>query len=286
MKTKVQFFKSFAFFLIVACLSNQTAIAQLNLPAYSPRAEFSQDFALTNLTIGYGRPGVKNRKIFGEIIPFGEIWRTGANDDTIFTITDDIKVNGEKLPKGKYTILTIPGESEWKVIFNNDPTVNYTNYAGKGDVLIVSVKPKTIQEKVETFIIYPTDITDTSLDLQFEWENTGITLQLENEIETEVLAEFEQKLAGPNSSDYYSMARYLYNTDGDMDKALEYINIAIDKSIGYGNLRYKGLILAKIGRYDEAIEFLAKSRDRAATFDNKDYININNLSIKEVKAKM
>lgn len=277
--------KSVFLFVAISLMTASEGYGQLNLPAYSPRAEFTQDFALTTLKMGYGRPGVKNRKVFGGIVPFGEIWRAGANDRTIFNISDDITVNGNKLEKGEYVILTIPGETEWKVIFNKNPKTDYTNYIKEDDVLIVDVKPTPLKEMVETFTISTSNITDKSLDLYFAWEKTELAMKLVNEIDSEVRAEFDQKLAGPSPSDYYSMARYLYNIDGDMKKALEYINIAGDKNLGYGNLRYKGLILAKLGKDNEAIEFLTKSRDRAAANNNSDYIRINELSIKEIKGE-
>lgn len=277
--------KSLLLLAVVGLLTINTATAQLNLPAYSPQAEFKQDFALTTLEIAYGRPGAKNRKVFGSIVPFGDIWRVGANDPTTFHITSDITVNGEKLPKGKYNILTVPGEKEWQVIFNSNPETSYTNYVKEDNVLVVKVSPSTTKEFVETFFISTSDIKDNAMKLHLEWENTRITLQLINEVDGTIKKEFEQKLAGPNASDYFGMARYLYNSGGDMNKALEYIDISVEKNLGYGNLRYKGLILGRIGRDAEAIDFLTKSRDRAATYDNADYIRINNLSVEGIKAK-
>lgn len=277
--------KRMALIAIVGLATIAQCFGQLSLPTPSPISEFKQDFALTSLEMNYGRPGVKGRKIFGVIVPFGEIWRAGANDPTTFKISDDITVNGNKLSKGKYNILTIPGEKEWQVIFNKNPETSYLNYVKEDNVLVVKVAPTATKELVETFTISTSDIEDTGLNLNLEWENTKVTLNLVNAIDGKIRDEFNQKLAGPSPNDYYSMAKYLYYSGGDMNKALEYINIAVDKNIGYGNLRYKGLILGRLGRNAEAIEFLTKSRDRAATYDNADYIRINTLSIEEIKAK-
>ena len=275
------------FFLI--CLIGFTADsaqAQLNLPTSSPRAEFTQQFALTKLKMSFSRPSVKSRKIMGGLVPYGQLWRLGANAQTTFDVSDDITVNGAALPKGNYIVMAIPSEKEWKIIFNKNPKTKYSNHIKEDDVLTVNAPVSKTANFVETFNITTSDIKANSMKLHIMWENTLVTLDLKNEIDSKIKAEFEEQLAGPNASSYFGMARYLHNSDGDLNKALEYINIAIDKNIGYGNLRYKGLILAKLGRKTEAIEWLTKSKDRAATFKNQGYVRINEMSIEEVKKSM
>lgn len=275
------------FFLI--CLIGFTvdnASAQLNLPTSSPRSEFSQQFALTKLNMSFSRPGVKSRKIMGGLVPYGTLWRLGANAQTTFDISDDITVNGSALPKGDYIVMAIPFEKEWKIIFNKNPKTKYNNHIKEDDVLILTAPVGKTANFVETFNITTSDIKGNSMKLHIMWENTQVTLDLVNEVDSKIKAEFKEKLAGPNASTYYGMARYLYSSGGDLNKALEYINIAIDKNIGYGNLRYKGLILAKLGRKTEAIEWFTKSKDRAVTYKNQNYVRINEMSIEEVKKSM
>lgn len=257
-----------------------------SLPAYSPRSEFTQQFALTKINMSYGRPGVKGRKIFGNLIPFNKIWRAGANASTKFGVNDDITINGEELKKGEYIVLVKPFADKWEVIFNKNPKNSYSNYLPADNALVLTVPTQKTDKFVETFTISTFDIKDATMKLTMAWENTQVTLDLYNEVDKEMKKEFAQKLAGPSASDYFGYARYLYNSGQNMEEALTYISKAVDMNKGYGNLRYKGLILAKLGRHKEAIDWLTQSRDRAATYKNDDYVKINELSISEVKAMM
>lgn len=283
MRLTITFFAFIAFYL----LSPLSVTAQMkSLPSYSPRAEFSQQFALTKINVSYGRPGAKDREIFGNLIPYNVIWRAGANAPTTFSVGGDITINGAELKKGDYIVLVKPFADKWEVIFNKNPKVSYTNYLPADNALVVTVPTAKTDELIETFTISTSDIKDASMKLTMAWENTQVTLDLYNEVDKEMKKEFAQKLAGPTASDYFGYARYLYNSDQNLEEALTYISKAVDMNKGYGNLRYKGLILAKIGRYKEAIDWLTQSKDRAATYKNADYVKINELSIAEVKAMM
>ncbi|MEM6321457.1 MAG: DUF2911 domain-containing protein [Bacteroidota bacterium] len=277
---------SFCLIFLTFFASHSVEAQMQSLPSSSPRAAFSQQFALTTVKVSYGRPGVKGREIFGNLVPFNKIWRAGANAPTTFSVDDDITINGEALKKGEYVVLVQPSADSWDIIFNSNPKTSYSNYLSDDNELVLSVSTQRTADLVETFTISTSDIKDSRMKMTMAWENTQVTLDLYNEVDKEMKAEFAQKLAGPTSSDYFGYARYLYNSDQKMEEALTYISRSVDMNKGYGNLRYKGLILAKLGRYKEAIDWLTQSRDRAATYRNDDYVRINEASIAEVKKMM
>ena len=148
-------------------------------PAASPTATFSQKVGLTDVTIVYSRPSKKGRKIMGELVPYGKVWRTGANATTKITFSDDVKIGGKDLAAGTYAFWTIPGESEWTVIFNKDIKSGAGNYQESEDALRVNVKSSKIAETVETFLISIEHNKPNSAVIEVIWESTLIHVPLE-----------------------------------------------------------------------------------------------------------
>ena len=264
-------------------LSSVSLFAQINVPVESPVASFSQKFGLTEIKMEYGRPSVKGRKIFGNVVILDKIWRIGANGSTKFSTTDSITVAGKGLPKGSYIMLAIPNKDEWTIIFNKNLDVSYENYKPEFNVLEVKIKPQKTLQLIETLSIQTTNITKTTCDLELSWENTLIKIPLANEVNTKIMAEIKQKLGGPTKADYQTIAGYYYENNIDLKSALEYIDKGISQGEGYGNLRMKALILAKMGDKKSAIEWAEKSLVRAKMFNNSDYIRMNEESIAEWK---
>jgi Protein of unknown function (DUF2911) len=274
--------KKLSFFVLLTtiCLN---ITAQINLPAPSPSASFAQKFGLTEIKMEYSRPSVSARKIFGNVVIFGKIWRMGANDATKFTTTDSITVAGKGLSKGTYIVLAIPNKDEWSIIFNSNLAVSYENYKPESNVLEVKVKAEKSAQFVESFTIQTTNISKTGCDLELTWENTLVRIPLTNEVHSKIMAQIKQKIAGTTQSEYQSAARYYMENDIDLKTALEYIDKGIAMGEGYGNLRTKSLILAKMGDKKGAIEWAEKSLARAVKFNNSDYIRMNEESIVEWK---
>lgn len=269
--------------IIVFLMLGITIQAQINVPVASPSATFSQKFGLTEIKMEYSRPSVSGRKIFGNVVIFDKIWRIGANESTKFTTTDSLTIAGKGLSKGTYIMLAIPNKDEWTIIFNNNLAVSYENYKPEFNVLEVKIKPERMSQLVETFSIQATNITKTSCNLELAWENTLVKIPLVNDVKTKILAEIKQKLAGPTKADYQTIAGYYYENNIDLKSALEYIDKGIAQGEGYGNLRMKSLILAKMGDKKAAIEWAEKSLVRAKKFENADYIRMNEESIAEWK---
>ena len=221
----------FSLFLLVIVFSLKMN-AQITLPAPSPAATLIQKFGLTEIKIEYSRPNVNGRIIFGDKVPFGEIWRTGANGATKFITTDSINVAGKGLSKGTYTILTIPNTNEWEVIFNKNPATDYTNYKpSDDDVLKVKVPVEKLVKPIESLSIAVNNISATACDLEIGWERTLVKLPLSNNIDVKIMAQIKQKLDGPTASEYQAMAQYYYDSGKDLKAALEFVDKAIVKNL-------------------------------------------------------
>ena len=168
---------SFFVFFSVAMLGFSQ---QYNIPAVSPKQAVEQQFSVSKISIEYGRPAVKGRKIFGELVPFGQVWRTGANEATKITFGQDVVFGGQKVKKGTYALYVIPQEKEWKIILNKGVN-NWGAYSydAKDDVVSTTVPIKKMNEKMERFTINFEDITDEKLNLVFEWDKTRADVPVE-----------------------------------------------------------------------------------------------------------
>lgn len=167
-------------FSLALAVSVHAFSQQYNIPAVSPRQTVEQQFSVTKISIEYGRPAVKGRKIFGELVPFGQVWRAGANEATRITFGQEVLFGGQKVKKGTYALYVVPQEKEWKIILNRG--VNnwgaYT-YDAKEDVATTTVPVKMMNEKMERFTINFEDITDEKLNLVFEWDKTRADVPVE-----------------------------------------------------------------------------------------------------------
>ena len=258
-----------------------SAQAQLDVPAPSPAAVLTQKFGLTEVKVEYSRPSAKGRKIMGDVVPFGAIWRTGANSATKFTTTDSITIMGQGLPKGTYVLLTRPNKDKWEVIFNKNMNVSAFDYKPSDDVVRVSVPAQTLPFNVESFTISIGDLNNTSASLELMWENTVVRVPMTNDIDKKIMAQIEQKLAGPTGNDYFAMSQYYYDTNKDDKKALEYVNKALEKGVRFWILRHKSLVQARLGDKKGAIETAKESLRLAKEANNQDYVRMNEKSISE-----
>lgn len=265
--------------LLISMLAMSTFVnGQIRTPAASPSASFTQDVGLTQISVEYSRPGVKGREIFSDngLVPFGKVWRTGANSATKITFSTPVIVEGKSLKEGSYAILTMPGATSWNVHFYDYEGGNWGSYVDKDPAAIVTVAPKMIPWNVENFSISVGDITDNSGVLELAWASTLVPVKIETEVDKAVMASIEKVLAGPTPADYYAAGTYYYNSGKDLNKALEYIQKATKgDSPRYWQLRMESEVLAKLGRYKEAIAVAEKSKTLAMEAGNDDYVKIN-----------
>lgn len=265
-----------------------TGTAQVKTPQASPFSKTEQVVGLTNVEIEYSRPGVKGRTIYGDLVPFGKHWRTGANANTIIDFNNDVEINGKKLTAGKYALFTTPKADSWDVIFYND--TNNWGLPQKWDdakvALTTTVKPVALSGSVETFTIEVSNITNNSATLDLVWEKTRVSVPFNVPTQDLAMASIEKTLAGPSMSDYFSAAQYYYQSDKDMKKALLWINNAVSmtpagKDTPFWYLRLKSLIQAKLGDKKGAIETAKYSLEGAKKAGNADYEKMNKESIAE-----
>lgn len=282
--------KQIAFLIGFFLLAAVGADAQIKTPAPSPVCKMTQDVGLSNVAIEYSRPAAKGRKIFGDLVPFNEIWRTGANASTKITFGEDAMVGPNKIPKGQYAIYTIPGEKSWTVILHKNLTYWGTggkDYKVEEDACRIDVPVAAINPGVENFTIDITNIKNNGADLVFSWENTRVAMPFTFDTETKVMADIKAQMAGPSASTYYQAARYYYDEKKDMAQALVWITTAMEKGgEKFWMMRYKALIQAEMGRYKDAIETANKSTELAKAEDNQDYPRMNEKSVSEWKSKV
>lgn len=257
--------------------------AQIQTPAPSTFCKIEQKFGLGTITIEYSRPSMKNRKVFGELVDFNTLWRTGANKATKITFTDDVSIEGKSLPKGSYALYSIPGELSWDLIFYSDWDQSGTpkNYDITKEAVRVQAVPELLTTSIETFTIDINDIKNDEATLNIKWENTGIAVKIKTDVDSKVVKSIEKVLAGPSSDDYFLAARYYFDSGKDLNTALGWIQKANTMDPKYWKLRIESLILAKLGRRTEAVEVAQRSKALAAADGNEDYVKMNNESISE-----
>lgn len=221
----------------------------LEFPQASPGATLKQRVGLTDFEIAYSRPSVKGRKIFGGLVPFGEVWRTGANAATKLTFTTDVGFEGQLVPAGSYALVTIPGEKEWTVILSK-VTGEWGAYAydEKNDQLRVKVKPVALAELVETMTIEFAGLRDDSARLVIAWEKTLVPVKLETDLVESLKEKIKEAMAGEGKKPYFPAAMFYYEHDLDLKQALAWIDEAIkEKPDAVWMVYRKGLIQAKAG---------------------------------------
>jgi hypothetical protein len=280
--------KKLVFFAFAALLSI-TLSAQLQTPAPSPAATLTQVVGLTDVSIDYSRPAMRGRTIFGELVPYGKLWRTGANARTKVTFSDDVKVGGKELKAGTYAIFTIPQEKTWDVIF-------YTEYQGGGapaelDETKVAARIQAttypVEMDIKSFTITIDDITTNAAVIGVMWENTYVAIPFEVPTDTKVAAAIDKVMNGPGASDFYSAAVYYLSEGKDIGKAKEWMDKAMSMTENprFWQLRQQSLIYAAAGDKKGAIDLAKKSLSAAEKAGNADYVKMNKDSLKEWGAK-
>jgi len=263
--------------------------AQVKTPQASPSTKIEQVVGLTDVEIDYSRPSTKGRTVFGELVPYGKLWRTGANANTTVSFSEDVTIAGKTLKKGKYALFTLPKADSWDVIFYTD-TDNWglpENWDEAKVALRTTVKPETLNRKVETFTIGVNNVDNDSASLELSWEKTIIAVKFEVPTQKVAMKSIEKTLAGPSSADFFSSANYFYQSNGDLNKALTWVNKAVEmeKEAPFWYLRLKSLIQAKKGDKVAAVETAKLSLAAAEKAKNMDYVKMNKDSIAEWSKK-
>jgi hypothetical protein len=270
---------------LLGALSFSSTAQQLKVPAPSPGATIKQNLGLGEVTVEYSRPGVKGRVIFGDVVPFGKIWRTGANSTTKITFTDDVKLDGHPVAAGTYGIYTIPNKDSWDVMLTSDLTLggNVADYKTDKEILKFQVKPWVLPAKVESFTILIADVAPASANMELQWEKTGVTIPITTDIDTKVMKNIETALSPEDKRPYFQAANYYYENDKDLKQALAWADKAIEQNKAFYVVHLKAKILLKMKNYKGAEEVASQSIALAKEAKNDDYVKLNEKLIAEAK---
>ncbi|WP_205502997.1 DUF2911 domain-containing protein [Rufibacter psychrotolerans] len=272
-------------------LMGAEASAQIKMPAASPSATVKQAVGLGDITVEYSRPSTKGRKIFGDLAPYGKLWRTGANAATKLTFSDDVMLEGNKVPAGQYALYTIPGEKEWTVIIHKNTKLwgdGGKDYKPEEDQVRFKVTPKRLSDKVETFTIGFSNLTNNSAVMQIMWENTLVPVKITTDVDSRVMAQIQEKVVnGTNVSPalYAAAASYYADNNKDLKQALTWMKQANEKDPKFWTLHQQAKIQAKLNDFKGATATAQKSIELAKKENNSDYVALNEKLLAEIKNK-
>lgn len=261
-------------FIAISALLTTSTFAQL-APQASPAAKVEQRVGLTDVTVKYSRPSKNNRTIFGDLVPFGEVWRTGANENTLFTCSDDLVFGKDSLKAGTYSLYTMPAKDSWDLIFYST-TDNWGNPEKWDDSKVVlKTKAPVVNTKwtTESFVINVTNLKSDAAAIQLMWDETSVSFPFTVPTDSKVMANIDKVMAGPSGNEYYSAANYYYESGKDLKKANEWCSKAI---AGEPDAFWIYLLMAKIqvkqGLKKEAIATAEKGKAIAVKADYQPYI--------------
>ena len=262
---------------------------KVDFPAPSPTSTVKQRVGLTDVEIVYSRPGVKGRKIFGGLVPYGEVWRTGANNATKITFSTSVKFGGADVPAGSYALYSVPGPDEWTVILSKvTGQWGAYQYNAKDDFVRVKVTPVKLTEPIETFVIGLNDLRDESATLNLVWEKTRVVVKLEVDVTSVVVPQIEAAMAAEGKGKpYFPSAMFYLEHNLDLTKAAGWIDAAIaDNPDAFYMYYHKARLLARMGNKDGAIATAKKSIEMAGKAGGSaasEYTRLNNTLIDGLK---
>ena len=263
---------------------------KITTPQPSPKATVEQRVGLTDVSVEYSRPGVKGRAIFGDLVPFGKTWRTGANSNTKVTFSSDVSIDGQTLNAGSYGLYTVPNENSWEVMFysESDNSGVPRDWDDTKVVAKTSVEVYSMPMNVETFTITFDDVSGTSATLGILWEKTYVGIKFEvptDKLVSDTIAAV--MAASPEVGDYYNAAIYYRQQDLDIKKANEWMEkaMSLTEKPAFWQLRQQSLIYAKMGETEKAIAVAEKSLELSKAAGNEAYVKMNTQSLAEWKTE-
>jgi tetratricopeptide (TPR) repeat protein len=275
--------KQFFLAASAACLF-MTADAQLRTPAPSPTQTIKQDFGLASIELSYSRPGVKGRKIFGDVVPYGKVWRTGANNATTLTFGDEVTIGDKKIPAGKYGLLTIPDKSNWIIIISKQTDVTSPSaYKPEEDVVRVVVPVKKTKESAENFTMQFANVKPAQCELQLAWDRSAVVLPITTDIDSKIMANISAEMK-KDKPPYYQAAMYYMENGKDLNQAQEWFSKAAEGNPkAFWVFHQWANCLAKLGKKEEAKTKAQTSKDLAVEAKNDDYVKLNDKLLASLK---
>ncbi|MDC1217380.1 DUF2911 domain-containing protein [Flavobacteriaceae bacterium] len=274
--------KKMKYLLVFVC---SYGLAQIQTLQPSPSAKIEQVIGLTNVTIDYSRPAKRDRKIMGELVPMGEIWRAGANENSTLSFSDPVKVGGKNLDAGTYSLFIRPGKSMWEVFFYTETDNWGLPEKWNTESIAVVVETEIIQLKntIESFTISLDDLYNNGANINIKWENTKVSIPIEVPTHSKMMSSITKTIKkDPKSRDYYNAAIYYRQSNQDLNQAKKWIAKAIEMDPDkFWMYRQQSLILAQLNEKDIAIAAAKTSLKLAQEAGNMDYVRLNTKSIKE-----
>lgn len=253
-----------------------TAGAQVKMPAPSPTQTIKQDFGTAGIELKYSRPGMKERKIFGDLVPYKKLWRTGANAATMIRFNEPVEIKGKQIDTGSYALYTIPDVDSWEIIINKG-TSNWgvDGYKESEDVARFTVTPMKMKTKLETFTMQFANIQPESCELHIMWEKTAVAIPIQVKIRDKIRAQIEEALKG-DKKPYWQAAQFYNEYDKNLPKALENVTKATESNPkAFWMWLYKARIQKEMGDKAGAMESSKRSLELATEEKNDDYIKMN-----------
>jgi len=270
--------------IAMMALTATNTYAQLT-PQPSSTQSIVQDFGLGKISLTYSRPDVRGRKIFGGMEPYGTVWRTGANSATVIKFTDEVSMEGNKIPAGEYGLFSVPGENEWTIILSKQPKQwGAYMYKEADDFVRFKVKTEHLKALTETMTLAFTNVTTTTCDLQMMWEHSGFTAHMTTDIDAKVMARIDSAM-NTDKKPYYEALIYYYNNNKDMDKALTWATeLEKDKNFPpFVPKLWKARILLRKGDKAAAITTAQEGVKMATDMKTNEYVRLNNEVIAQAK---
>lgn len=265
--------------------------AQITHPRISPLATVEQQLGLSTIKVVYSRPGVRGRKIIGDLVPYGRIWRVGANESTKFSVDTEVKILGNALAPGTYALYAFPGETKWEIVFHGNITHwgdGRKAYNPEEDIFRVEIIPEKLSEVQENFLITFDRMDHNSLDMIWQWEYTRITIPIEVDTDAAMMREISRQLeVNRTPQTYYEAGRYLQEQGKDPEIALGYLNKAIELGGDtYYYHRVRSLVQASLNDFEAAIESAQISLKLATELDKEEFVRMNQKNIDSWKKKI
>jgi tetratricopeptide (TPR) repeat protein len=273
------------FFGSAAFLTLMVAQAQpIKTPAPSPTQTIKQEFGISNVELSYSRPNIKGRKVFGDLVPYGKLWRTGANAPTRIKFADDVKVGNADVKAGEYVLYTIPTENEWEIVLNKGlNNWGIDGYKQEEDVARVKVKPTKLNESQETFTMQFVNVKPSSTDLQIAWDKTAVNVPITTDVEKKVMAQIDNAMNKDNRP-YFQSAMFYMENGKDMNQALTWFDKAVEQNpTAFWIHHQRANALAKLGKKEEARAAANKSIELAKAAKNDDYVALNQKLLASLK---
>ena len=269
---------------VAIVMASYVVQAQVKTPQSSPKAVLSQVVGLTDVVVEYSRPSAKGRAIFGDLVPFENVWRTGANSATTLTFGEEVTIGDKKVAAGKYGLLSIPSKNNWILIISKQLDVTSPSaYKAESDVVRINLTPVTMANKVETFTMQFANVKSSSCELNLQWENTSVSLPISTDVDSKVMKQIENIMTKDNLP-YYNAAMYYMESGKDLKQALSWFNKATEQSpTAYYMFYQKANCLVKLGKKEEAIATATKSLALAKAGKNPDYVKLNEDLLKTLK---